>query len=189
MTEATVSAPSPVKRRPVWSWRRIAILMGFCAFLGGITWCLWSSCQSTGWSSVTVIVRNDVDQQPVPGISVFFYDLNHGMPFFVPPWISQRNLTYRCENPVTTDSLGKATVRIPRHVRPHERIRFGIAVNVPTIPMGLAYRTQEGRLFDDDPIVIWLKPTPVPGMNSPSFTNSPSPPTDKRNVEPLGETP
>ncbi len=161
MTEATVSAPSPAKRRTVWSWRRIAILMGLCAFLGGITWCLWSSCQSTSWTTVTVIVRNGVDQQPVPGISVRLYDLNNGMPFFVPHWISRRNPTYRWENPVTTDAMGKATVRIPKHIRPNERIRFRIGVDALTIPMGFAYRTQEGQLFDDDPIVIWLKPTPL----------------------------
>ena len=160
MSPSTVSSPPSAPRRSRW-W--IRIVLGLCAFGGCTTWSLWSSRQSTGWSTVTVIVRDDVDKQPVPGIAVQFYDLNNGMPVLIPQWISRGNPTHRWENPVTTDSLGKAIVRIPKHVRPNERIRFGISVNVLTIPMGLAYRTQEGRLFEDDPIVIWLKHTPNAG--------------------------
>ena len=176
MTEATVLALPPAQRRRVWSRRQISVVLGLFAIAGCTTWSLWSSRQSIYWSTVTVIVRNDVNKQPVPGVALQFHDLNHGFPVLVPHWISQRNPTHRWENPVTTDSLGMAIMRIPKNVRTNERIRFGISVNVLSIPRGLAYRTQEGRLFDDDPIVIWLKPNTAVGMKGSSISIS-SPPT------------
>ncbi len=168
MPPSTITKPPSASPKPRWSRCRVAILLGLCVIGGCISWRCWLLNRSSDWSTVIVIVRNDVDQQPVPGVDVQFHDLNYGMPVLVPNWISQRNSFHRWENPVTTDSLGKATVRIPKHVRPHERIRFGIGVNMLTIPVGLAYRTQEGRLFDDDPIVVWLKPTPNAELTNPS---------------------
>ncbi len=186
MSPSTVSAPSSALPRQHWSRRRIAILLGLCVFGGCATWILWDFGWSPEWITVTVIVRNDVDKQPVAGVAVRYHDQNHGMKAWVPRWFAHGNPGYSLPNAVVTDSVGKAVIRIPNQIHPKERARFIIAVSSRTFPpsigsekLGYPLQIKEGKLFEDDEIVIRLVPNPSATPASPSAGDAKATPIDR----------
>ncbi len=196
MSPSTVSNPPSASPRPRWSRRRIAILLGLCAFGGCTTWSLWDIGRSPEWITVTVTVLNDVDKKPVTGVYVGYHDQNKGMKAWVPRRFSQPFGWYTLPKAVATDSEGKAAIRLPNQIHPKERARFIIYVNSRTLPLnigseklGYPSQVQEGKLFEDDEILIRLVPNPAMGMKVSSIPISPLPQTDRQTPESLKETP
>ncbi len=89
-------------------------------------------------------------------------------------------------NAVVTDSEGKAVIRIPNQIHHKERARFIIAVNFRTLPpsigsekLGYPLQVQEGKLFENDEILIRLVPNPGATPASPSAGDSKATPIDR----------
>ena len=135
---------------------------------------------------MTVIVLNDLDQQPVAGVDVYYHDQNKGMKAWVPRWFAQKFGWYSLPKAVVTNAEGKAAIRIPNQIHPQERARFIICVNSRTLPQSigsekLSYplQVQEGKLFEDDVILIRLVPNPSATPATPSAGESKATPIDR----------
>ena len=186
MSSSANPNPPSASPRPGWSRRRIAILLGLCLCGGCATWCLWGFGRSTERITVNVIVRNDVDQQPVGVVRVHYVDHNHKMPIWVPRWFALTTTGYCFGTEVWTDGKGKATLRIPNHVHPQERKWCFLYLDTTTLPQnigskehGYPLRVHEGKLFEDDEILIRLVHEPRATQASPSAGDSKATPIDR----------
>jgi hypothetical protein len=162
------------------------MLLGLCAFGGFTTWCLWGFGRSPERITVTAIVLNDADQQPVCGAEVVFHDDNHGMPIWVPRGFAIFMTGYRGGRSAWTDGKGKAVIRIPNYSNPKERAYCYLSVNPLTLPENIVSKRyhfpkqlKEGKLFEDDVILIRLVPKSSATPASPSTGDSKATPIDR----------
>lgn len=186
MSPSTVSNPPSALPKPRWSRRMIGIVLGLCAFGGCTIWCLWHFGRSPERITVTVIVLNDADQQPVCGAEVVFHDDNHGMPIWVPRGFAIFMTGYRGGRSAWTDGKGQAVIRIPNYSNPQARKWCYLSVNPLTLPPNIVSekynfpkQIKEGKLFEDDEILIRLVPKPSATPASSPAGNSKVTPIDR----------